>query len=404
MSLLKVENVGKAFYSYRSEWARFARWFGFRTKASSATWVLKDISFEINKGEAIGIIGVNGAGKSTLLKLITGTLMPSKGRISVNGRISAMLELGMGFNPDLTGRSNVFHAAGMMGFSTDQILQKIDEIEAFAEIGEYFDQSVRMYSSGMQMRVAFAVATAFRPEILIVDEALSVGDAYFQHKSFARIRQFQKEGTTLLIVSHDKSAIQSLCNRAILLNRGEVVKDSNPEEAFDYYNAIIAEKEGQKIEVKQHESGKEQVVSGNGFATVDGIRLLNHKGQEVEVINVGENICLEVKVKVNKVLDSLVLGYGIKDRIGQVIYGTNTYHTKQVLECVNKGALKFNINFIANLGPGSYSIQTALCEGESHMSNSYEWKDLALVFEVINSKEHFVGSNFLPPLIEIEKG
>ena len=151
----------------------------------------------------------------------------------------------MGFNPDLTGRSNVLHTGGMMGFTNQQMLEKMAEIEDFAEIGEYFDQPVRVYSSGMQMRVAFAVATAFRPEILIVDEALSVGDNYFQHKSFARIKQFQKEGTTLLIVSHDKGAIQTLCNRAILLSNGSVLKDGSPEEVFDYYNAIIADKEGE---------------------------------------------------------------------------------------------------------------------------------------------------------------
>lgn len=402
MSLLSVKNVGKAFYSYKSEWFRFARWFGIKTKASSAHWVLKNINFEIQKGEAIGIIGVNGAGKSTLLKMITGTLLPSTGKIIVNGRISAMLELGMGFNPDLTGRSNVIHTAGLMGFSAAQIAEKMAEIEAFAEIGEYFDQPVRIYSSGMQMRVAFSVATAFRPEILIVDEALSVGDSYFQHKSFDRIRQFQKEGTTLLIVSHDKSSIQSLCNRAILLNKGKIIQDGNPEAVFDYYNAIIAEKEGQKVEVKQLDSGKKQTTSGNGYAQVESIKLLNSKGESAEVVFVGEDICLDITVKVNKKLDALVFGYGIKDRVGQVMYGTNTYHTKQTLKDVKPGQLNYRIRFLANLGPGSYSIQTALCDSESHLNNNYEWKDLALVFEVVNPNAIFAGVNFIPPQIAIK--
>ncbi|MED7819504.1 MULTISPECIES: ABC transporter ATP-binding protein [unclassified Francisella] len=401
MSLLKVENVGKAFYSYKSEWIRFARWFGFKAHANSATWVLKDISFEVDKGEAVGIIGVNGTGKSTLLKLITGTLIPSKGKITVNGRISAMLELGMGFNPDLTGRNNVVHAAGMMGFSTEQILQKMDEIEAFAEIGEYFDQPVRVYSSGMQMRVAFAVATAFRPEILIVDEALSVGDSYFQHKSFDRIKQFQKEGTTLLIVSHDKSAIQALCNRAILLNNGSIIKDGDPEAIFDYYNAIIAEKEDQKIEIKQHESGKEQTISGNGDAVIDDIKMINSKNNESKVIFVGENVYFDIKVKVNKRLEQLVLGYGIKDRVGQVIYGTNTFHTKQILYDVSTGYIEYKIYFKANLGVGSYSVQTALTKNDAHIEDNYEWRDLALVFEVINPDDFFAGISYLPPKIEI---
>ena len=180
MSLLCVQDLGKAFRAYRSEWQRFARWFGIPAKPSEEHWVLRHVNFDIQPGEAIGIIGHNGAGKSTLLKMITGTLQATEGYMQVNGRIAAILELGMGFNHELTGRQNVFHAAGLMGFSVEQIQQTIPDIEAFAEIGEYFDEPVRTYSSGMQMRVAFSVATAFRPEILIIDEILAVGDISFQ--------------------------------------------------------------------------------------------------------------------------------------------------------------------------------------------------------------------------------
>lgn len=187
MSLLTVKNLGKAYRVYASEFQRIGRWFGISTKPKEEHWVLKHVNFSIHAGEAIGIVGQNGAGKSTLLKMITGTLQPTEGNVQVNGRIAAILELGMGFTPDLTGRQNVYHAAGLMGFNADRIDEVIKEIEAFAEIGTYFDEPVRTYSSGMQMRVAFAVATAIRPEILIVDEALSVGDSYFQHKSFDQI-------------------------------------------------------------------------------------------------------------------------------------------------------------------------------------------------------------------------
>ena len=210
MSLMIVNELGKAYRTYKSEWHRFGRWMGIPCEPNEEHWVLRHLNFEIQPGEAVGIVGENGAGKSTLLKMITGTLQPTEGAIQVNGRIAAILELGMGFNPELSGRENVFHAAGLMGFTSQQIQDAMADIEAFAEIGEYFDQPVRTYSSGMQMRVAFAVATAYRPEILIVDEALSVGDAHFQHKSFNRIREFRKQGTSLLIVSHDKQAIQSL--------------------------------------------------------------------------------------------------------------------------------------------------------------------------------------------------
>src|SRR6195952_911326 len=251
MSLLRAKDLGKAYRTYRSEWQRIGRWLGIKSAPREEHWVLQHINFEINAGEAIGIVGQNGAGKSTLLKMLTGTLQPTTGEVQVNGRIAAILELGMGFNPELTGRQNVYHAAGLMGFTSHQIDEVMDEIEKFAEVGEYFDQAVRTYSSGMQMRVAFAVATAKRPEILIVDEALSVGDSYFQHKSFERIREFQEQGTTLLIVSHDRSSIQALCDRVLLIEGGTVIKDGAPEEVMDFYNALIAEKENATVQLRE---------------------------------------------------------------------------------------------------------------------------------------------------------
>ena len=405
MSLLTVNNLGKAFRSYTSEWQRFARWFGLAIKPAEEHWVLRNINFSIHSGEAIGIIGQNGAGKSTLLKMITGTLQPSEGQISVNGRIAAILELGMGFNSDLTGRQNVLHAAGLMGFGSEQILAAMGDIEAFAEIGEYFDEPVRVYSSGMQMRVAFSVVTAFRPEILIVDEALSVGDTYFQHKSFDRIRQFQEQGTTLLIVSHDRSAIQSLCNRAIMLDGGVVVKDGSPEEVFDFYNAIIAEKENSTVVVKKLESGKTQTSSGTGEAAVSEIALYNSNGDLAEVVMVGEEIELRINVAVHKAVATLVLGFGIKDRLGEVMYGSNTWHTGQVVKKTEASdEYQFVITFPVNLGVGSYSIVTALHDKDTHLTTNYEWQDMALMFNVINfDKTLFSGCNWLNANIKVEK-
>lgn len=405
MTLLNVNNLGKVFRAYRSEWHRIARWFGLAVKPAEETWVLRHINFNIQPGEAIGIIGQNGAGKSTLLKIITGTHQPSQGQVQVNGRISAILELGMGFNPELTGRQNVRYAAGLMGFSSQQIETVMPDIEGFAEIDEYFDEPVRTYSSGMQMRVAFAVATAWRPEILIVDEALSVGDAYFQHKSFARIREFREQGTTLLIVSHDRNAIQTLCDRAILLERGIVIKDGNPEEVFDFYNALIAEKENSTIEVKKLDNGRTQTSSGTGEARVEAINLYNSEGEIAEYIGVGENVELRVEVKVNSPIETLVLGYGIKDRLGQVMYGTNTWHTEQVIHNPNPGnKYLFVIAFPANFGVGSYSVQTALVDRDTHLTANYEWQDIALVFNVINiNKNHFAGCLWNEPHISVEQ-
>lgn len=405
MSLLSVRNLGKAYRTYRSEWQRIARWFFLPVSPTEEHWVLKHVSFDIQPGEAIGIVGQNGAGKSTLLKMITGTLQPSEGSVQVNGRIAAILELGMGFNPELSGRQNVYHAAGLMGFSTEQVDTVITDIEAFAEIGEYFDETVRTYSSGMQMRVAFAVATAFRPDILIVDEALSVGDSYFQHKSFERIREFQRLGTTLLIVSHDRGSIQGLCDRAILLESGTVIKDGAPEEVMDYYNAIIAAKENSTVTVTQSEDGSVRTRSGSGEATISSVSLHNSVGDPIEYVQVGEAVSLRVNIKVNSDIPELVTGYMLKDRLGQAVFGTNTHHLGCKLEALKAGqAMQYSFRFDANLGVGSYSVAVALHTTENHIACNFEWQDLALVFNVVNvSKPEFVGLAWLPPTVEEDK-
>ncbi|WP_429948483.1 ABC transporter ATP-binding protein [Comamonas sediminis] len=401
---LTVSHVGKAYKRYHNKWARAWEWIT-RRNMHDKIWVLKDIDFSVRPGEAVGVIGVNGAGKSTLLKIITGTTQPSIGEIFTHGRVAALLELGMGFHPDFTGRQNVLMAGQLLGLSQSELSELMPSIEAFAEIGEYIDRPVRLYSSGMQMRLAFSVATAVRPDLLIVDEALSVGDAYFQHKSFNKIREFREEGTSLLIVSHDRSAIQNLCDRAILLEHGNIIRDGSPEEVMDFYNAIIAEKENTKVEVKTLADGKKQTVSGTGEATIAEIAMFNARGEAVEYIDVGESVTLRIKVKAHENIPRLVLGYGIKDRLGQVIYGTNTDLKQQALVNVQKDKLiLFNINFNANLGPGSYSVQIALTSTDTHMVNNYEWRDLALMFNVVNkSKQTFVGCNWMDPQIIIEK-
>ena len=402
MSLLIVNDLGKAYRSYSSEWQRMAGWFYLPVKPKEEHWVLKHVSFTIDAGEAIGIVGQNGAGKSTLLKMITGTLQPTEGSVRVTGRIAAILELGMGFNPELTGRQNVLHAAGLMGFSSEQILQVMPDIEAFAEVGDYFDQAVRTYSSGMQMRVAFSVATAFRPEILIVDEALSVGDAYFQHKSFDRIKEFQLQGTTLLIVTHDRSSIQALCDRAILLEGGTVIKDGRPEEVMDFYNAIIAEKENSTVTVRQLEDGTVQTSSGSREATIASVTLHNANGEVIEYASVGEPVSLRVNISINQDISELVVGYMIKDRLGQSVFGTNTHHLGCVLNNLKSGeSPQYDFKFPANLGVGSFSVAVALHANETHLSANYEWRDLALVFNVINvAKDQFVGLTWMPTQVE----
>ncbi len=406
MGSITVTNLGKAYKQYPTRWSRLREWVTpGKRQYHSTKWVLQGINFAVQPGEAVGIIGINGAGKSTLLKLITGTTQPTTGSVHMTGRVAAMLELGMGFHPDFTGRQNAFMAGQLLGISNQDMVRLMPEIEAFAEIGDYIDQPVRVYSSGMQMRLAFSVATAIRPDILIVDEALSVGDAYFQHKSFDRIREFRKQGTTLLIVSHDKQAIISICDSAILLSTGQVVMQGEPEAVMDYYNAMLADHQNQKVKQVALDDGKVQTISGTGEAAVTSIALFDANDQEIEVVDVGQAVRLCIEVQANADIDRLVLGYGIKDRLGQVIYGTNTDLKQQPLLGVKAGEVyRFDLAFAANLGPGTYSVQTALVSTDTHLVNNYEWRDLAVVFNVINIKKpQFAGCAWIDPHIQIAR-
>ena len=341
----------------------------------------------------------------SLLKMITGTAAPTRGGVVMQGRVAAMLELGMGFHPDFSGRQNVFMAGQLIGLTVAELSALMPEIEAFAEIGDYIDQPVRVYSSGMQMRLAFAVATAKRPDVLIVDEALSVGDAYFQHKSFERIRAFRTQGTTLLIVSHDKSAIQSVCDRAILLERGRVSKEGPPEEIMDYYNAMIAEKENQTVRQETTDSGKVATISGSGEASVTDIAMLNGKGERAEMLAAGAPATLRIEVAIKADIANLTLGIRIKDRLGQNIFGSNTHHMGQPIGAVRAGQrLTVDFAFPLDLGVGSYSVATALHSADTHLVDNYEWRDLALVFNVMNlDLPYFEGCTWLAPALAIQR-
>lgn len=399
----QVANLSKSFATYRSDSHRLMSCLFSSIKPVKNVEVLQDISFSIAPGEALGIVGHNGAGKSTLLKIITGTLAPTTGAVRLEGRVYAILELGMGFNHELTARENVLHVSGLMGISQDEILGVMPAIEAFAEIGSYFDQPMRQYSSGMHMRVAFALATAIRPDILIVDEALSVGDTYFQHKSFERIRQFRAQGTTLLFVSHDTSAILTLCDRCILLNQGKLLMDGVPSAVMDYYNALIAEKESVTLEQHVNDDGKAVTRSGTGEAEMQTLQLL-YQNEAVEVVEVGSAVVLQAQVVCHAPIACLVMGYMIKDRLGQPVFGTNTHLTGQTQQHVEAGqTLTFSFAFPANLGPGTYSVSTSLSSSDTHLTDNYEWRDLALIFTVINTTQaHFAGCAWIQPTITIE--
>ncbi len=406
MSILQLSGVGKSYVEYPSFRCRLLSWLGIGREQLKSHCILEDINLTLDPGDAVAFVGQNGAGKSTLLKLITGILSPSDGTIEVRGGISAILELGMGFNGDFTGRENARNTLSIMGYHPEEIERVMPDLEGFSEVGEYFDQPVRIYSSGMQMRVAFAVATAFRPEILIIDEALSVGDAYFQHKSFGRIRELQAQGTTLLIVSHDRQAIQSICNRAILLDRGRIQKEGPPAEVMDYYNALIAAKSHSEIQVTPTGDGGLQTISGDGQARIVEVKLYNSRGLETAELEVGELATLSIQVDVNQPLACLVCGLMLKERFGQVVFGTNTWFSEQALDNVKVAEpLSFDIQFEARLGVGSYSCTLALTGGATHLEDNYHWVDLALVFKVVNRDQvEFIGSNWLNPQFTIHRG
>lgn len=403
--ILSVQNICKTYLDYESNFKRFASWFSKNKEEKNVKTVLKDVSFDVGAGEVVGLIGQNGAGKSTLLKIISHTLKPSSGRVTSSAKISSILELGMGFHGDLTGRQNAYQSCSLMGYSKEQIDEIIAYIEDFAEIGEYFDYPVRIYSSGMQMRLAFSVVTANRPDILIIDEALSVGDVYFQHKSFDKIKEFKSLGTTLIIVSHDSGAIKSICDRVILLEKGQILKDGEPEAVLDYYNALISKKQDVQISQVALENGKTATVSGNKKACIKNVEILDAAGKKIQNLEVGKKIKLKVTVQANENLPSLVLGYQIKNRFSQVVYGTNTYHLKQALKNLKKGEeYDFSFEFDANLGVGSFSVTIALHDSDNHLQNNYEWRDNAIIFNVVNfSKPDFVGLAYLEPSLEIKR-
>jgi lipopolysaccharide transport system ATP-binding protein len=405
--VLAVESVSKRYVTYRSTFERALSWFNFPIQLKSEFLAVKDVSLRMNAGESIAIIGMNGAGKSTLLKMIAGTIRPTSGTIWCSGRINALLELGLGFNPEFTGRQNIYMSLGLMGLSVNEIDNKIDEIAGFAEIGDFLDQPLRVLSSGMQARVAFAAATAVRPDILIVDEVLSVGDSYFQHKSFARIREFKDQGTSIIFVTHGMGDVRALCDRVILLEGGKVLREGLPDEVVDFYNALIAEKQDVKLTIEQRREKNGWLITRSGTfdATVASLTLLDRATQEpLETVEVGQQLTLRLVARVTSALPRLVLGYMLRDRTGHLLWGTNTFHTQQIAERLDSGStVEYDLNFVCSLGPGSYSFTPALVSSDTHLKDCFEWVDNALVFDVVNTKHQtFVGTTWLQGTFEVK--
>jgi len=404
VNVLTVNGVCKRYRQYSAELFRVLHWFGIDLGRWQDHCSLHETSFSVAPGQSVGIVGRNGAGKSTLLKIIAGALTPSSGEVAINGRVAAILELGMGFNPELTGRQNAAFSAGLMGFSAHNVDTLLPHIHDFSELGDYFDQPLRVYSSGMQARLAFAVATAQRPELLIIDEALSVGDVAFQQKSFARLKEFQAQGSSILFVSHDRNAVLTLCDEVLLLDHGRVIQRGAPEAVMDFYNALLAS-EQTAIQQYQQENDVTQTTSGSGEATVESIELRDESGNCASQFATGTFMTLDVTIVAHANIEKLVFGFSIKNRLGVTIFGTNTALSDQVLYNVTAGShYRFLINLPLNLGVGDYTIQTALVDSETHLNRNYQWLDAAKSFSIANLHHHeFVGSAWLPTSIKIIK-
>jgi lipopolysaccharide transport system ATP-binding protein len=395
MGSIRVSNLGKAYKRYPNHWSRLAEWiFTFGKKRHQLTWILQDINFEVKPGESIGIIGVNGAGKSTLLKMITGTAHPTNGEVAISGRVAALLELGMGFHPDFTGRQNVSMAGQLIGMSVEEISTLMPEIEAFAEIGEYIDQPVRIYSSGMQVRLAFSVATAVRPDILIIDEALAVGDVFFQQKCFERIRAFCEAGTTLLFVSHAMGSVYSLCDRAILLSEGRIALDASPREVIDLYNAHVlhhrdngtakvtivesalshpdlsVDTEAEAIDERcatdaTHDAIKDPAIgsfssSGAAICAVD----LYVDNRAVGTVVSDSEATVRVQVQFAEEYRDPHIGFQIRNSRGEAIFMTNTYCMRRTVGPVKRNEkIQVEFTFKVGLSAGEYTITAGVAEG-----------------------------------------
>ena len=297
-------------------------------------YALKGVDFEVKKGETVGIIGTNGSGKSTLLKILTGVLTPTAGEVQVNGRISALLELGAGFNMDYNGIENIYLNGTMMGFSKDEIDKKLDDILAFADIGDYVYQPCKTYSSGMFVRLAFAVSINIDPEILIVDEALSVGDVFFQAKCYRKFEEFKKKGKTILFVSHDLSSISRYCDRVYLLNNGEMIGNGSPKEMIDKYKQILAGGGQAKI-VETNEN--DVLEYGNGKAFIKDFSITDSKGTKTNAVEKGTEYTVTMKVRIEEDIQGPIFACSVKNVRGIEITGTNTLVSKTFDESVKKG-------------------------------------------------------------------
>ncbi|PHM09245.1 ABC transporter ATP-binding protein [Nostoc sp. 'Peltigera malacea cyanobiont' DB3992] len=426
---ISLKNVSKSYKRYARPVDRLKEILLPGKSQAQEFWALRDINLEVYKGETLGIIGQNGSGKSTLLQIIVGTLTPTSGEVSINGRVSALLELGSGFNPEFTGRQNVFFNGQILGLSKQEIQAKYDEIASFADIGDFIDQPVKTYSSGMFVRLAFAIAVSVNPDILIIDEALAVGDIYFQQKCFDRIRSLKQWGTTLLFVSHDSAAVHKLCDRALLMETGALILDAKPRQVIDFYEAkLLQKKDVQPDTVKiqivssSHNSRSQEkkdslgvnlktkeVLINNPEVVIKFIKFLDEADQEIEVVISEQYLQISIGVLFLQSFDDPHIGFKIRERTGEVIFETNTYCMGQQLGRVEIDTLlEIRFKFKVLLFEGEYTITLGIADGvmgESSFKRTLLYAHDVAVLKVLRNKDSILWSGIvnLCPTISINK-
>lgn len=352
-------------------------------------WALRNVSFSVNAGEILGLVGPNGSGKSTLLQIATGILQPTSGRVSVEGRVAALLELGAGFNPEFSGRENVFLNGEIMGLSRRETERVFPQIEAFAEIGDYINRPVKEYSTGMYVRLAFATAIHVEPDVLIVDEALAVGDAIFANRCLQKLEELKERKVTILFVSHDLGLVKRLCHRAILMLKGEICCEGAPSDVVNRYVALVHDSQSTKAE-KSELTGNYR--HGDRASTITQIQILDANGSEVSVAKAGDWIVIAVTARFNRPLSGPMIGILIRNRLGVEVFGTNTRIEGMNLGDFSVGdVLTVRFRFRCFLTRQEYTLTVA-----SQHSNgaSQDWLDDAILFTVIDERDTAGIANF----------
>jgi lipopolysaccharide transport system ATP-binding protein len=345
-------------------------------------WALRDINFEVQKGEMLGLVGPNGCGKSTLLQIVSGILQPTVGRVVTRGRIAALLELGAGFNPEFSGRENVYLNGEIMGLSRPEIDRAMPSIEAFAEIGEFMERPVKEYSSGMYVRLAFSTAIHVDPEILIVDEALAVGDAVFANRCVRKFQELRERKVTVLFVSHDLGLVKQLSDRAILLLHGRMEAEGTPRDVINRYIGLVLEK--QEPSQKKDDRLSASFRHGDGTSEILSVQILNSRGEATTSVASGEPVTVRVRSRFHRPEVDPMIGILIRTRIGMDVYGTNTRIEQIEMGGFDPGdELEVDFRIECWLTPQQYTLTVA---AQSADGSSHDWLDDAIAFEVVDTR------------------